>query len=235
MLSDFMETNIIIGYTVDWDRQSAVVQRYVDTRTRSVKLHTCSRVLDEAENVINDRRRLAKQAARLVFQEFDTQSRHPPVNRVVGFVRDRLSHKRNAAVDHVIQHIEDHEYYYTGLARTDSSNALTNTLSDIDSDFDDAITIVRAIRKESCSELDCTVFVDGLNDYSHYGVFSDVDRILSGSPNDRDILMDSYHLTRENGIEHLHFITMDGDLLENESQLEALLDPIDIESPDSLS
>ena len=235
MSDDFVETNIIIGYTVDWDRQSAVVQRYVDTRAKSAKLHTCSRVLDEAEDVINARRRLAKQAARLVFQEFDTQSRHPPVSQVVNFVRDRLRHKRAAAVDHVIQHIEDHEYYYTGLARTDSSNALTNTVSDIDSDFGDAIAVVRAIRKESCFELDCTVFVDGLNDYSQYGVFSEVDRILSGSPNDRDILMDSYHLTREDGIECLHFITMDGDLLENESRLETLLDPIDIESPDSIS
>ena len=235
MSDDFVETNIVIGYTVDWDRQSSIVQRYVDTRTSSVKLHTCSRVLDEAEDVINDRRRLAKQAARLVFQEFDTQSRHPPVSKVVDVVRDRLSHKRVAAVDHVIQHIEDHEYYYTGLARTDSANALSSTLSDIDSDFSDAIAVVRAIRKGSCSELDCTIFVDGLNDYSRYDVFSDVDRILSGSPNDRDILMDSYHLAREDGIEYLYFVTMDGDLLENESRLEALLDPIDVESPDSLS
>jgi hypothetical protein len=235
MPEDFIETNIIIGYTVDWDRQSSVVQQYVEVRAGGVDLHTSSRVIAEAEDVISDRRRLAKQAARRIFQDFSASGRHPPVDQVVDFVRGELSHKRDVAVDHVIQHIKDNEYYYTGLTQTDSTNALQRTASDIDSDFDGAVAVVRSIRNHTCSELACTIFTDGLNDYSCYSVFSNVNQILSNSPNDRDILMDSYHLTQENGIGDLYFVTMDGDLLDNEGQLESLLNTIDIESPELIS
>ena len=234
MPKDFIETNIIIGYTVDWDRQSSVVQQYVETRADGVDIHTCSRVLGEAEDVINDRKRLAKQAARRVFQDCNAPGRNTPVNQVINFVRRELSHKRDAEVDHVIQHIKDNEYYYAGLTQTNSTSALQRTIADIDSDFNGAVAVVRSIRNHNCSELDCAIFTEGLQDYSSYGVFNRVNQILSNSPNDRDILMDSYHLTQENGIGCLHFITMDGDLLNNETQLESLLNTIDIESPGSI-
>lgn len=232
MSEEFIETNIVIGYTVDWDRMAADVQQYLDTGRAN--LHTSSLVLDEAEKVINERRTLAKQAARKIFTDFDAPNHHPPVDQIVDFVRSEFSQKRDAVVDHVIQHIKDNKYYYTGLTQTDSASALTSTSSDIDSDFDDAIKIVRLVRNQKCPELNCTVFTDGLEDYSIYSVFNPVNQILSGSPNDRDILMDSFHLAQENGINQLYFVTMDSDLLDNESQLESILTPIDIESPDSI-
>jgi hypothetical protein len=235
MPEDFAETNIIIGYTVDWDRQSSIVQQYVESRASQTHLHTCSRVLDEAEDVINERRRVAKQAARIVFQDFEVSDYHPPVDQIVDFVRRELSHKRDAVVDHVIQHIQDHEYYYSGLSQTDSTNALTGTIADIDSDFDDATAVVQSLRNRNCPELDCEIFTAGLEDYSTCGLFDDVNQILSDSPNDRDILLDTHHLTQENGIDDMYFITMDADLLDNEPQLESLLSTIDIESPSSVT
>lgn len=235
MSDQFIETNIIIGYTVNWDRLATDVQQYVDTSAGRANLHTSSLVLDEAEDVINERRALAKQAARQIFADFTAPDHHPPVDQIVDFVRDELSQKRDAVVDHVIQHIKDNEFYYAGLTQTDSPSALSSTSSDIDSDFDNAIETVRLIRRQKCPELNCTIFADGLGDYSIYSVFDPVNQILDSSPNDRDILMDSFHLAQDNGIEQLYFITNDGDLLDNESQLESILGPIDIETPHSIS
>ena len=230
---DFIETNIIIGYTVDWDRHQASVQEYIESRSDQVDMYTCARVLKEAEDVVSARRRVAKQAAKLVFQNFDGSVEPFEIDDVVGFVRKELGNNRDPVVDHVIQHIKDNRREYTGLTKVESETELQRVVRKIDTDFNGAIAVVDSIRKRNCSELDCTIFPTSFPDLSGYGVFDNVDAILSGL--DRDILMDSYHLTQENEIETIYFVTMDGDLIGNESSLECLLDSIDIESPDSLS
>jgi predicted nucleic acid-binding protein len=234
MSNHFLETNLVIGYTVDWDRQSSVVEQYVDSLSSETTVRTSSRVLNEAEDVINDRRRLAKQAARAIFQDFESGSRRPPVDQLVGFVRSTLSDKRDSAVDHVIQHIEANEFYYTGLTRIESRTGLSSTFSDIDDDFNDAVDVVDSIRRESFPELHCLVFTDILSDYSSYTSFSNIDNELSDSPNDRDILFDAYHLTQEEELDILLFLTMDSDILSSESDFESILETIDIEHPEDV-
>lgn len=234
MADHFVETNIVIGYTVDWDRQSPVVREYLDSRTSATNIHTSPRVLEEAEGVVNDRRRAAKQAARLVFEKFEAGDHHPPVDQVVDFVRSELSHERDAVVDHVIQHVKDHEYYYSGLTQTSADSARSSTISDIDADFDEPVAIVEALRNGSLSEFDCRVFTDILTDYSStYTCFSSIDDILTDSPKDRDILFDAYHLTQEDGLQLLCFVTMDRHFLDNESLLESELETMDVESPET--
>jgi hypothetical protein len=191
--------------------------------------------LDEAEKVISDRRRSAKQAARLIFQDFDGSVDESQINQIIDFVMKELDNERDSVVDHVIQHIKGNKGYYTGLTQTDSRMVLDGAASDIDSDFNQAIDIVNSIRKQNSPEFNCTIFPKYLPDHSLYSIFPEVDRTLSESPNDRDILMDSYHLTQENEIEDIYFVTKDGsDILSNESLLEDLLPPIDIEPPETL-
>lgn len=233
MPDHFVETNIIIGYPVDWDRQAPVVRPYLDSLS-GINLHTSRRVLEEAEDVINDRRRLAKQAARRIFQDLDAGRHRPGTQQIVDFVWGELSHCRDSVVDHVIQHIRDNENYYIGLTQVDSRRALEATTDDIDDDFDSAIDIITDIRNHNCDGFDCSVFVDIKQDYSGYAVFSTVDSILSVEPNDRDILLDSYHLTQEENLQLVYFVTTDGDLLDNESRLESCLGTVDIEHPDSV-
>lgn len=93
MPDHFVETNIIIGYPVDWDRQAPVVRPYLDSLS-GINLHTSRRVLEEAEDVINDRRRLAKQAARRIFQDLDAGRHRPGTQQIVDFVWGELSHCR---------------------------------------------------------------------------------------------------------------------------------------------
>lgn len=233
MSEHFVETNIIIGYTVDWDRQVPVVRSYLGSLS-GVNLHTSSRVLEEAEDVINDRRRLAKQAARRIYQDFNAGRRRPQTQQIVDFVWGELSNYRESVVDHVIQHIRDNENYYIGLTQVENRRVLEATTDDIDDDFDAAIDIITDIRNHNCGGFDCSVFIDIKQDYSSFGIFSTVDSILSVKPNDRDILLDSYHLAQENNIQLLYFVTTDNDFLDNESQLESCLGTVDIEHPSSV-
>lgn len=233
MPDHFIETNIIIGYTVDWDRQAPVVRPYIDSLS-GIDLHTSPRVLTEAEDVVNERRRLAKQVARRIFQDFETGGRRPQIQQIIDFVWAELDRYRDSVVDHVVQHIRDNEHYYIGLTQVDSRRALESTTDDIDDDFDAAIDIITAIRNHDCDGLDCSVFTGIERDYSHYRVFTMVDQTLSDSPNDRDILLDSYHLTQERSLGQVYFVTTDSDLLDNESQLESCLGTVDIEHPDSV-
>ncbi|WP_277543559.1 hypothetical protein [Haloarcula laminariae] len=233
MPDHFVETNIIIGYTVEWDRQAPVVKSYLDSLS-GIDLHTSPRVLSEAENVVNERRRLAKQAARHIFQDFETGHRRPGIDEIVDFVWKKLSDCRDAAVDHVIQHIEDNEYYYTGLTQVDSRNGLQSTSDDIDDDFDAAVNIIVNIRNQNCDGFEPEIFTNINQNYNNYSVFSTIDRILSGKPTDRDILLDSYHLTQKESLSLLYFVTMDGDFLDNDSDIESCLGTVDVEHPNSV-
>lgn len=233
MSNHFVETNIIIGYTVDWDRQAPVVRQYIAS-TSGVDLHTSLRVLSEAEGVVNDRRRLAKQAAKRIFENFDAGSRRPSVDDIVDFVYGELSHYGASIVDHVIQHIRDNEDYYIGLTQVNNRRVLELTTDDIDGDFDSPIGLISAIRAHNCDDFDCSVFFDIEDDYSDYAVFATVDNVLSDKPTDRDILMDAYHLTQEGDVQSLYFVTTDGDFLDSESRLESRLGTVDIEHPRSV-
>lgn len=229
----FVETNIIIGYTVEWDRQVSTVEEYLDGIS-DVELRTSIRVLDEAEKVVNERRRVTKQAANKIFQDFDAGRGRPQVDEIVDFVYKELSHYRDAVVDHVIQHIKDNENYYIGLTQVTSRRGLASTTGDIDDDFDDPLDLISAIRRERCTDFQCSIFQDTESDYRNYAVYNTVARTLSGSPNDRDILLDAYHLTKVKSLQLLYFVTMDRDLTDNESTLESRLGTVDIEHPSSL-
>lgn len=233
MPDHFVETNIIIGYTVEWDRQAAVVQQYLDS-TVGVGFRTSPRVLSEAEDVVNKRRRLAKQAAKRIFENFDPGTTRPSVDVIVDFVYGELRDFRHPVVDHVIQHIKDNESYYIGLTQADTRRVLEATTDDIDDDFESPITVIAAIRSGECDGFDCSIFTEVKSDYRNYVMFDMVDNVLSGKPTDRDILLDAYHLTQKENIQTVYFVTMDGDFLDNESRLEARLGTIDIEHPDSI-
>lgn len=233
MSNHFVETNIIIGYTVDWDRQAPIVRQYIAS-TSGADLHTSPRVLSEAEGVVNDRRRLAKQAAKRIFQNFDAGSHRPTIDDIVDFVYGELVHYGELVVDHIIQHIRDNEDYYVGLTQVDNRRVLELTTDDIDDDFDSPIGLISAIRAHNCDDFDCSVFSDIEDDYSDYAVFAMVDNVLSDKPTDRDILMDAYHLTQEGGVQSLYFVTTDGDFLDSESRLESRLGTVDIEHPSSV-
>ncbi|MDS0261720.1 hypothetical protein NDI56_20155 [Haloarcula sp. S1CR25-12] len=209
------------------------MRSYIDSLS-GIDLHTSPRVLSEAEDVVNERRRLAKQAAKHIFQDFEAGYSRPGVDEIVDFVWKKLSHCRDAAVDHVIQHIKDNEHYYTGLTQVSSRTGLQSTSDDIDDDFNAAVNMIANIRNQNCDGFKPEIFKNINHNYNNYSVFSTIDKILSGKPTDRDILLDSYHLTQEESLSLLYFVTMDGDFLDNESDIESCLSTVDVEHPSSI-
>lgn len=232
MPDHFIETNIVIGYTVEWDRHWTEIQQYFEG-TSNIDFHTSPRVLTEAEDVVNERRRLAKQAAQRIYSDFDSRGGRPSADQIVDFVYRELSHCSDSAVDHVIQHIKDNSDYYIGLTQVDTRTVLESTTDDIDEDFDEPIGIIDDLRASDCADLDCSIFTNIQNDYSNYAVFVGVDSLSCG-PTDKNILMDAFHLTQTDGPDSLYFVTMDGHFLDNESYLEQRLGSVDIEHPSDL-
>lgn len=237
MPNDFIETNIVIGYTVDWDRQSSVVGQYLENRPTNTTLHTSPRVLDEAERVITDRRRIAKQAARRLFQDFESDGGdlgdgRPNIEDVVDFVYSDLDSQRESVRDHVIQHIRDNQFYYTGVTQVDSERGLQLTLEDIDADFAAPLDVIEALRTVQYQDLQVEIFDDIRPDYENIlPVYDAVNAHLEDSPLDRDILLDSFRLSEAEGMDGLFFVTLDSDILDYERELEEILTTVDIQHP----
>lgn len=71
MISDhFIDINIVLGATINWDSQSKPVTIYVDELDQSTTVHTSDKVFNEALHVVYKQRQLAKRAARIVFESF---------------------------------------------------------------------------------------------------------------------------------------------------------------------
>lgn len=230
----FVETNVIIGETVDWDRQSSTIAAYHDRLAGQVDRWTSVRVLAEATDVVRARRRASRQAARLVFEEFEPAEREfassrPPVDQLAGFLRGTLG-GRDAVVDHVIQYVRSRPALFVGLTQTDSERALQRTIEDVGEDFDAAIDVIESIRTGGT---DITVFTDVPRSYESHDDYDAVAAVLGESPVDRAILFDADRLARESE-ETVTLVTMDGDLLDPTDRLSEILGTVVIAHPDGL-
>lgn len=228
----FIDTNLVIGYTVAWDNHRPKVKKYVNF-CKDISVYATERVLTEAERVINERRRLASQAANRIFHDF---SGTPPINldHVVNFTRRELGGNPSNAVDHVIQYIKSEPTLYKSLIGTDNPNALNLTVDDINSDFNQAVDVIDQLRLATDPDFDLELFTGHLQDHSsEYSCFSRLDSIFGSSTVDRDILLDAHHFTQTTGPSPLQFVTMDFHHIHaNSGDIESLLGGIQIKKPD---
>lgn len=228
----FIETNIIIVYTVDWDRQFPAIQSYVEGISQKISVHSSERVLTEAETVVSERRRLTKQAARRVFEDFSGQ--RPIADQdMINFIRRELNQHADNAVDHVLQFVKEEMSLFKSLAATDIQKALTRTIQDIDSEFDRPITLIDDIRREVHQDLKVAIRNWREPDYETiYSEYGSMKSLLPNSPLDRDILFDAHHLCTQENMSPLGFITMDrSDILGNKQAIESLLQDLVIQHP----
>lgn len=236
MVSHFIETNILIGYTVNWDNQSSKVNGYLNAVDTAVDLSTSIRAVDEAKKVITERRQPTVQAARLVFEEFEAHTDRPSKSDIIGFLRPKLDHLRDAVRSHVFDYIEHEISMFRGLATEDSHRVLRLTIGDISEDFNNAVDLLDDIKKGRVPTFDCQIFDDCPDSYDGvYPVFSTVNSILNNSPNDRDLILDAFHLKMEDKIPSpVYFVTTDyGDILSNGQRLSDSLPGIDFRDPSS--
>lgn len=236
MVSHFIETNILLGYTVDWDDQSSGINGYLNAVDTAVDLSTSVRAVNEAKKVVTDRRRPTVQAARLVFEEFEAHTDRPSKTDIIGFLRPKLDHLRASVRNHVFSYIEHEIAMFRGLATEENSRVLRLTIQDISDEFNKVIGVLDDINKERISSFDCQVYNDCPNSYDEvYPVFSTMNGILDDSPNDRDLTLDAFHLKMEEEIASpVYFVTTDyGDILSNKQRLSDVLPGIEFRNPSS--
>jgi hypothetical protein len=236
MVSHFIETNILIGYTVDWDDQSSVVNGYFNAVGTAADLSTSTRAVSEAKKVVTDRRRPTVQAARLVFEEFEAHTDHPSQSDIIGFLRPKLDDLRDPVRNHVFSYIESEIDMFRGLATEENDRVLRLTIGDISDDFNKAIDVLDDIKRRSSLSFDCQVYNECPDSYDGvYPVFNTVNSILVNSPNDRDLILDAFHLKMEERISPpVYFVTTDyGDILSNEGRLSDTLPGIEFRDPSS--
>lgn len=236
MVHHFVETNILIGYTVNWDNQSVGVSAYLDAVNADISLSTSIRAVNEAKKVVADRRRTTVQAARLVFKGFDANRSRPSQSDIIGFLRPKLDHLRDPVRSHVFSYIEHEIDMFRGLATEDNSRVLTLTIGDISDDFNEALDLIDDIAKQRSLSFECQVYDCCPDSYEGiYPIFSTVDGILDESPNDRNLILDAFHLKVEEKIHSpVYFVTTDyGDILSNEQILSDTLPGIEFRRPSS--
>lgn len=227
----FVDTNILIGYSVAWDNQSHPVEQYTSSGSFHESVHWASEaVLDEAEDVVNKQRRLARQAAKIVFEQGNTGAGPNAEQDLINLVRSEFN---DDSISGVLNLIEDRPHLFIGLTQTDSRHALIATINDLKDLFDKPSKFVDQLREGEEDFFSLNIFRSRPDSYAdiYDSTFDDLDDLIENKA-DRDILFDSYHLLRSNGMSGLVFVTADHtDILSVNDEIEVCLDGVLIRSP----
>lgn len=224
---DFLDTNVVLGYTIQWDAYTTEVERYIDDRGNEQELVTSTRVFEEALSVVEKQRKRAREVADEIFEGFDP-SHFDTVEDVKGFVRREYRSEWDK-LGPILEYIEYHDGGYLGLTETDAEMALRRLYDEIEEDFRAPLVAVRRLRNESEPDVDLRHFDQGLGDYEtvYRREFDSLDSFLDDK--DRDILLDCYYMVMETRTEEVVFVTFDkNDIVDNSQQIEEHLTSIQI-------
>lgn len=223
---DFWDTNIVLGYTVEWDDFSSPVDSYLQTRASERELIASTRVFDEALSVVEKQRRRARQAADRVFEQFDSGP-YDTIEDVKGFVHSEFDDDWQK-VGPILSYIDYHDSAFLGLTQTDSDRALRSTFEEISDDFDAPKQSIQRLKAED-GAIALAHFDQGLVSYEseyeeeHEELTSLLDDL------DRDILMDSYHFINVTPQSRIGFFTFDtNDIIDNRDDIEECLSGISV-------
>lgn len=223
---DFWDTNIVLGYTVEWDDFTSPVDSYLQTRASERELIASTRVFDEALKVVENQRRRARQAADRVFGTFDA-GQYDTIDDVQAFVHSEFAEDWQK-VGPILSYIDHHDSAFLGLTQTNSERALRATFEEIADDFATPKQIILRLKAED-GEIALAHFDQGLRNYQPE--YEDEHQALSSLLDDldRDILLDSYHLIQVTPRESLGFLTFDAtDIIDNREEIEKWLSGISI-------
>ena|GEM_PF-3410033 len=224
--ADFWDTNLLLGYTVDWDRLGPPVDAYLQARGTQRETVASTRVFEEARRVVEKQRRRARTAADRVFEQFDAGG-YDTVDDVKDFVYATFADDWGKA-DPVLDYIDYHDSAFLGLTQTDSTRALQSTYDEIAEDFAEPDDRVQRLRRGQ-GALALERFTGGLDSYrSEYETrYSELDAMLEDT--DRDLLLDSHHLLVVTDRSGVGFVTFDrGDVVDNSETIEASLDGVSV-------
>jgi hypothetical protein len=214
-----LDTNIILGFTIDWQDKSQPLNTYISNVESDVSLVASERVFQEAKNVVRKQRQLAKLAGRVVFQEMGRNNPYASTQDIIDTVwakfanRDDVQKNTLSAVCGYIEHIENETGpLFSNLARTNANPELTRLKDQVDDDFDDMEKLIQSIQDQNHSELTVVEFNDtcAISTYAsrYASEYTNLNDLMENKM-DRDILMDCYHYYKENGCDTVLFVSLD--------------------------
>jgi predicted nucleic acid-binding protein len=220
----FIDTNIVIGFTIEWDHFNEPSQSHLTDS--SVRVHTSDYVLDEARNKIEGCRRDLRQAVDLINSEFEPGNDWELINDIRKFLTRELNNPSSPVIDYITHH----ENLFHALAQDPTQTTYNELLDKIQDDFRLPILLLRRFQKDDSSVV---VIESQSGNYPQLypSKYSELKKEMS-NPHDREILFDAFHLLQSRSYNILLFATFDSsDFIEDKDQLEETLTGIQIIDP----
>lgn len=235
----FCDTNIVIGYTVDWSTLNNPVATYFDCLGDRCVVHFSERAIKEAKTVIQRHRRFAKRAARLVFEKFSPTRDHSQLEHIEGFLRSELGDGFRGPSDSefsaLMVFIEEKEHLFEGFAKHGNETIFEDDLLEITDAFDEAIAVLTSLLDGEVPDGQIAVFNRCEDDYAFYSEFEHVEPLFPHETVDLNLLFDAFHFRCKEGYTIVAFVTNDhDDFISNRDAIQAELDGLCIHTPDEV-
>lgn len=111
--SDFWDTNILLGYTIEWDDLGSPVESYLENRATERELIASTRGFDEALSVVEKQRKRTREAADRIFEQFET-GQYDTIKDVKKFVHREFGDSWGK-IGPILSYIDYHDDAFLGL------------------------------------------------------------------------------------------------------------------------
>jgi len=223
----FADTNIIIAYTVDWDKHNHCGTKYCNKISEeNCTLNTSDKVCEEARSVIQKYKRYSMKSLKMISGNFNGGRASNLQNDIRNFLFSEFKEKLDnedfrRIVNHLLQYwfspnsdIDIHDLVY---GREDINKARRT----INQDFEEPLNIVSSIKNDENS----ICFHGGLpKNYRdiYDSIFHEFDDFIDYWK-DRDIALDAYHIKKENDLSEIVLASMDDDITSQKENIESLV------------
>lgn len=235
----FIDTNILIGYTVEWDRLGGTVGTYLNVVGHDRTIYSSPRAVKEALYVVREQRRLAKRATRIVYEDYDRAGTYDEIEHIKRFVHSELADGTGdtTGIGGVLALIEEKENTFDGLSQINKSDIFDQLSQEIDAAFEEPIEFLEALQKVPEEGIPLQLFCETATDYENqYPQYSGLADIFEDEPTDRELLFDAFHMLKTMGLARLRFVTDDHkDFISNRNRIQNTLPSLVLSTPSEIT
>lgn len=212
----FIDTNILIGFTVKWDIQREPSRQYFSQT--HVEYFASPRIHNEAKKVVESCRRKTLQVIDRIRDEFEAGSSLDVMGDVRRFVHSQFDELKSP----VLNYIEHQRGKVQNMLLNGDDSSYIELIKSVKQDFKLPLVMFRKLK---AGDLPITYFKRTHSDYER--VYPDKKRALSKCMTnmaDRDVALDAYHLLQFHSLEGLSIATLDrGDFVAQSEDIERIL------------
>lgn len=206
----FLDTNVIIGYTVEWDDHNHFSEKYFSEACENdCKLHTSVRVGEEARTVVEDCRRLILQAFELLSSDFKPREDRNLRRDMFNFLIDNFSDReRFSSLKKYL------EYKFMDIRNLVLRGyTLDKVMGEVQDDFRLPLEFLHSMKNDENNDIHFFDNVPPKYSSVYPQKFSKLDSIMENK-SDRDIAFDAFHLKREKDYPEIVLSSFDSDFVD---------------------